>query len=322
MVILQRNHIAELFPQDKLGCRYAEPACQHTVGRAGSAAALVMARNGNADLLTGQLLQLVRNAVGDGRIGHRLAGSLEFLFAQLGLVLTYRALSHCNDRESFARLGTLFNRCGNLFCGVGDFRNNDDIRAGGNACVQRQPAGFMSHHLHDEHARVRKCGGMDGIDNRGRDINRGLKTECQLGAPQIVVDRLGQRYHVYTLHAQQVCGLVRAVAAQNDQTVKACLFHRVQHFIQLGLLAVLDGLAHFLERLARRTENGAADGQNIRKILEQHFAVIALDQTAVAVPNTIDGYFISQFVIQCFRYTAQCRVQTLTVAAAGQHTNL
>ena len=66
---------------------------------------------------------------------------------------------------------------------------------------------------HDEHTRVRKCGGMDGINNRGRDINRGLKTECQLGAPQIVVDRLGQRYHVYTLHAQQVCGLVRAVAA-------------------------------------------------------------------------------------------------------------
>ena len=115
---------------------------------------------------------------------------------------------------------------------------------------------------------------------------------------------------------------MRAVAAQNDQTVKACLFHCVQHFIQLGLLAVLDGLAHFLERLARRTENGAADGQNIRKILGQHFVVIALDQTAVAVPNTIDGYFISQFVIQCFRYTAQCRVQTLTVAAAGQHTNL
>ena len=90
---------------------------------------------------------------------------------------------------------------------------------------------------------------------------------------------------------------MRAVAAQNDQTVKACLFHRVQHFIQLGLLAVLDGLAHFLERLARCTENGAADRQNIRKILGQHFVVIALDQTAVAVPNTIDGYFISQFVI-------------------------
>ena len=52
MVILQRNHIAELFLQDKLGCRYAEPAGQHTVGRAGSAATLVMARNGNADLLT------------------------------------------------------------------------------------------------------------------------------------------------------------------------------------------------------------------------------------------------------------------------------
>ena len=163
---------------------------------------------------------------------------------------------------------------------------------------------------------------MDGINNRGRNINRGLKTERQLGAPQIVVDRLGQRYYVDTLHAQQVCGLVRAVAAQNDQTVKACLFHRVQHFIQLGLLAVLDGLAHFLERLARCTENGAADRQNIRKILGQHFVVIALDQTAVAVPNTIDGYFISQFVIQCFRYTAQCRVQPLTVAAAGQHTNL
>ena len=26
MVILQRNHIAELFLQDKLGCRYAKPA--------------------------------------------------------------------------------------------------------------------------------------------------------------------------------------------------------------------------------------------------------------------------------------------------------
>ncbi len=71
-------------------------------------------------------------------------GQPNSLFAQLGLVLTYRALSPAMIENRLPALARFSIAAAIFFAGKGIFRNNDDVRAGGNACVQRQPAGFMS----------------------------------------------------------------------------------------------------------------------------------------------------------------------------------
>ena len=203
---------------------------------------------------------------------------------------------------------------------IRDFRNNDYIRAGRNSRVQRQPACLMPHDLHNEHTRMRERGRMDGIDDRCRDIDRGLEAKRHLRPPQVIIDRLGQRHHMNAMLGQQIRGLVRAVAAQNHQTVEFGLLNGFEHFLELGFLVLLR-LEHGFERLARGAKNGAAHRQDIRKIGFLHLMVISLDQPAVAVPNPVQGQLVPKFVIQRLRHAAQRGVQALAVAAACQHSD-
>ena len=280
-----------------------------------------MAGDGHADLLPGQLLQLRRKPVGYRRVRHGLACRLEFLFAHGRLLAADRALRDRDDREALAVLRTLFDGLRDLFRGVRDLRDDDDVRARGDARVQRQPAGLVAHDLDDEHARVGKGGRMDGVDDLRGNVHRRLEAEGQLRPPQVVVDGLGQRDDVHAVLAQQVRSLVRTVAAENDQAVKSGLFHRFQHFIQLCLLAVLLGALHLLERLTRGAEDGAAERQNVRKVVRLHLMVVSLDQAAVAVADTVQRHAFAHLVIQCLCDTPERRVQSLTVAAARKHSD-
>ena len=151
-----------------------------------------MAGDGHADLLPGQLLQLRREPVGHRRVRHGLARRLEFLFAHGRLLAADRALRDRDDREALAVLRTLFDGLRNLFRGIRDLRDDDDVRARSDARVQRQPAGLVAHDLDDEHARVGKSGRMDGVDDLRGDVHRRLEAEGQLRPPQVVVDGLGR----------------------------------------------------------------------------------------------------------------------------------
>ena len=64
------------------------------------------------------------------------------------------------------------------------------------------------------------------------------KPEGHVGTPQVVVDGFGQADNVDAVLRKQVCGLVGAVAAQNDQTVGFIFFAGFQHLFQSGLAAV------------------------------------------------------------------------------------
>ena len=57
--------------------------------------------------------------------------------------------------------------------------------------MKRYPSGVTAHHFQDHHAIVRLGSCVQTIKCFGRDIQRRYKSECQLGACQIVVDRLG-----------------------------------------------------------------------------------------------------------------------------------
>ena len=49
--------------------------------------------------------------------------------------------------------------------------------------------------------------------------------------------------------------------------------------------------------------------------------VIPLDQAAVAIPNAVDGHIAAKFTVERLGHAAQCRIQALAVAAAGEHTD-
>ena len=140
------------------------------------------------------------------------------------------------------------------------------VGAAGNTGVQGDPAHLMTHDFHNKRAPVRGGRGMDAVDGVGGDIHRALETERHIGAPKVVIDRFGQANHVEAFLAEQVGGFLRSVAAQHNQTVEAeflIIFFHGLYFIQ----AVFIGFAHLLERLTGRAQNGAAFGENARKIV-------------------------------------------------------
>ena len=186
--------------------------------------------------------------------------------------------------------------------------------------MQCQPACLMSHDLHDKHAAVRERRGMDGIDDFHGDVHGRLEAERHLRAPEVVVDGLRQRHNGNAVLRKQVCRLVRAVAAKDDQAVKAGTAAGIEHFLELCRL-ILFCLLHGLERLARRSEDRSAAREDIGKILRLHGVIVALDEAAVAVADAIDGHGGPEFLIQRLCHASQGRIQALAVAAGCQHSD-
>ena len=62
-------------------------------------------------------------------------------------------------------------------------------------------------------------GGVDAVDDLGRDLDGGVETKGDVGAVDVVVDGLGQADDVQPLPGQQVGGLVGAVVKTKPLTV-------------------------------------------------------------------------------------------------------
>ena len=98
---------------------------------------------------------------------------------------------------------------------------NEDVRgASGDPGVGRDPSGVPAHHLADQHAIVGFGGGVEPVDCIDRDLHGGVKAEGDLGAGEVVVDRLrhaDDRHPTEQLlrHAQGI------LAADRDQGVDA-----------------------------------------------------------------------------------------------------
>ena len=65
-----------------------------------------------------------------------------------------------------------------------------DVGAGGQAGVQGDPARVPAHDLDQQHPLVRLGGGVQPVDHLGGDADRGVEAEGQVGAVDVVVDRL------------------------------------------------------------------------------------------------------------------------------------
>ena len=68
--------------------------------------------------------------------------------------------------------------------------DEDHVGAAGHAGVGGDPAGVAAHHLDDDHAVVRLGGRVQAVDRVGGDLHGGLEAEREVGAGEVVVDRL------------------------------------------------------------------------------------------------------------------------------------
>ena len=222
-----------------------------------------MTRYRDADFVARALGDIMRQLVGDRRIllEHLLHGLSLLFLAFFRDLLRDRALGDRQDRELLAALVALLDGRADAVKVVGDLGEQDDVRTRGDTGGERQPADLVAHDFDDEDAAVGGGCRVDLVDGGRRDVDRALVTECEVRAPDIVVDRLRKVDDVEPFLAEEVRGLLGAVAAQDDQAVEAKLVVVLLHGFDL-VESVHVRLAHELERLAGGPDDRAAASQD------------------------------------------------------------
>ena len=199
----------------------AEARAEHAVVGQRRAAALDVAEDRHARLVAGALLDRLLERHRDAAQAHvaeRVGGA-----AELGddvAVRGRRALGDDDDRErrrpwwrrwmsrqtssmSNGRSGTRITSAPPAMPGVGG-----------------DPARVAAHHLDDDHAVVRLGRGVQAVDRVGGDLHRGLEAEREVGAREVVVDRLRDADDVDPLVDQPARDAQRVLAADRDQRVE------------------------------------------------------------------------------------------------------
>ena len=313
-----RNGLTVIFRRDQLRGVHAEDGGKHAVVGARGTAALHMTRHNGARLNADHLLQLLGDAVGDAGKAGLLAERGALLLLHGGFLYAHRALSHGDDGEGLAVFGAAAHSVSHNVDVIRNFRQEDDVRAAGDAGIQRQPARLVAHELDDHAAAMARGGRMDAVDHLGRDVHSGMEAEGDVRSPNIVVDGLGQADDVHALLSQQIRGLMRAVSAEGHEAIQLHLLVIRLHRLHL-VHAVFADDAHVAERRAAGAENGAAEGEDAGEIRLLHLLVIARDQTRVAILNTDD--LRVKHGIAGARHAADTGVQAGAVAAAGEDTD-
>ena len=160
---------------------------------------------------------------------------------------------------------------------------------------------------------------MNAVNTVRCNVHRALETEGHIRPPQIIVYCLGKCDDIQPLLAQHVSRLVRTVAAQNYHAVQfqfmIILFHRL-YFVQ----PVLVRLPHQLKGRSGASEYGAAFCQNAREIMSCQNTEIPVNHSLITIQKTINLHILTA-ARKAFHHASHCRVQGLTITAAGQHSN-
>ena len=162
-------------------------------------------------------------------------------------------------------------------------------------------------------------GGVDAVDGLSGHVYRALEAEGHVRAPQVVIDGLGQGNDVQPLLAQEVGGLVGAVAAQDHQAVQLELVVGLLHGGHL-VHAVLAGNLDGLEGGAAGTQERAPLGEDAGKVGVGQEPEASINQPLVSVLEAVDLHLLAG-IEQGLGDAAHGRVQGLAVPAAGQHSD-
>ena len=146
------------------------------------------------------------------------------------------------------------------------------MRPPGNARLERNPAGVAPHQF-DYHYAVMGFGrGVQLVDGVGGGVHGRVKAECNFSRRQIVVNGFGHADDFHALMEEFQRNLLRAVAADGDDSVNAQLAGVGNYLvgnIASDFLTILHGSV--LERIAAvgGTEDGAATGEDAADILKR-----------------------------------------------------
>jgi hypothetical protein len=149
---------------------------------------------------------------------------------------------------------------GDFFNVVGNFGNQNHVRAAGDARAQRQPARAMPHDFRDDDAMMAVRRAVQPVNRLGRNVQRGGETKGRIGHRHVVVNGLGQRDDV---EAGLMKGAARFFACRRRPGRPA---HRARICVifddDIGHVARATVNQHAVRLVAAGAENRAADGED------------------------------------------------------------
>ena len=197
---------------------------------------------------------------------------------------------------------------------VGDLGDQDDVGAARDAGAERQPAGIVAHDLDHDDAVMAVRGAVQAVDRVGDDPECRVEAEGDVGALDVVVDRLGQGHDVEALLDQALGVLLRAAAADADQRVEMMPLVGLDDHV--GHVQGLPADRHAVRLVAAGAEDGAADREDAGQLCPRERRRAVLDQTTKAV--AIADHMHPVGADRGFADAADRGVQAGAVAARGQ----
>ena len=102
-----------------------------------------------------------------------------------------------------------------------ELRDDDQVRAAGDAAHQRNPASVSPHHLDNHHAVMRGGGGVETVQRFGHDSDRSIEPDAELCNSEVVVDRLGDPDGAKTSLVELRRDAERVIASDRDKCIDA-----------------------------------------------------------------------------------------------------
>ena len=187
-------------------------------------------------------------------------------------------------------------------------RDEDHVRAAGQARMQSDPSGVSTHYLYDERTVMGFRRRVQPVDRLHRDVHRRVEAERVVGGAQIVVDRLGHPDDADAELAETGRDTERVLAADRDERVDAVLVQCGRHLVE----AMVD-----LERVgARRPEYRAAARQDATDFRHAEGHGDVLERSLPAVPVAHEFVAVHADAL-AHDGTDHC-VQAGTVTATGE----
>ena len=220
------------------------------------------------------------------------------------------ALSHYDDGGIFAGEAAL-NEPAHLINLKRPLRDQDHIRPTRHPRVQGDPTRVTSHDLDDEHSVMAFGRRVKAIDRFGGDRHGGVESECVVGAPQVVVDRLGYPDDRKTDPAELRRYAERVLTTDDDKGVESQPLYRLKNtaFTVLGAVRI-------------RT-TGAEDGASTRKdasdIGHAQRCSVSIDRAAPTISET--RKFVSVNLNAIAHNGPDDGVQSWAVPATSEHTD-
>ena len=238
----ERDHPSEaLFVSESCGVD-SEPCPEHTVVGTGCSASLQVSESDDACFDPGPLFD---------QFGNDLANSTELDVSEFIEVTVLRddsiglrqfdTFADDHDAVHLAILSTCLEQFAHAI-EVGFFFGDQEVVGGCRDSGEAgDPTGVSSHGLDHHHASMRFGSGSESIDGFHDDIDRGIETEGDIGAGEVVVDGLGDADGVDAVDLiELVSDTERVVSADCDQGIELVGPDRIED--ELNGCVVLEGV--------------------------------------------------------------------------------